>query len=73
MSIYSQVQSTIDDLDIGQMATIPIPDKLKAFRKFLTEISSKDHKKFTTKVKANQLHILRVNYYSVAEKLQSND
>jgi hypothetical protein len=39
----------------------------------LSEISAKDHKKFTTKIRGNDLHIMRVNYYSVAEKLNAND
>lgn len=69
MSLYSIVQSTIDNLDIGEMVTIEIPDKLKAFRKFLSEISAKDHKKFTTKVKDGQLHIMRVNYFSIPSKI----
>lgn len=69
MTLYSYVQSTIDGLNIGEMVTIPLPDKLKAFRKFLCEISLKDHKKFTTKVVINELHILRINYHSVAEKI----
>lgn len=73
MSLYSLVQSTIDSLNVGEITTIPVPDNLKAFRKFLSEISKKDHKKFTTKVKGNDLHILRVNFFSVAEKLQTND
>lgn len=72
MSLYSYVQDTIDGLNIGQMTTIPVPSKIKAFRKFLSEISSKDHKKFTTKIKDNELHILRINYHSVTEKLESN-
>lgn len=73
MSLYSFVQDTIDNLAIGEMTTIDTPDKLKAFRKFLCEIAAKDHKKFTTKEKDGVLHILRVNYYSVAEKIQAND
>lgn len=71
MTVYSHVQSTIDGLDIGEMITISVPDKLRAFRKFLSEISLKDHKKFTTKVIGSQMHILRVNYYSVAAKIES--
>lgn len=71
-SLYSFVQSTIDGLGIGEITTIDVPYKLKAFRKFLSEISSKDHKKFTTKIKDNRLHILRINYHSVTEKLESN-
>lgn len=69
MSMYSFVQTTIDGLKIGQLVTIPIPDKLGAFRKFLSEIAGKDHKKFTTKVKGNELHIMRVQYYSIPEKI----
>jgi Na+-transporting NADH:ubiquinone oxidoreductase subunit NqrA len=70
--MYSYVQSVIDGLSIGELTTIPIPDKLKAFRKFLSEIASKDHKKFTTKIKGGELHIMRIKYYSVVEKLESN-
>lgn len=71
MSMYAFVQSTVEDLDIGQLITIDQPSKLKAFRKFLSEISKKDHKKFTTKIEGDQLHIMRVKFYSVAEKLNS--
>lgn len=72
MTLYSYVQSTVDGLQIGELTTIPMPDKLKAFRKFLCEIAGKDHKKFTTKIKGNELHILRINYHSVSEKLEAN-
>lgn len=72
MSLYSFVQSTVDDLDIGQLVTIDEPGKLKAFRKFLSEIGKKDHKKFTTKLKDGQLHIMRIKYHSVIETLESN-
>jgi hypothetical protein len=57
-------------MQIGELSTIDVPGNIKAFRKFLTEISRKDHKKFTTKVIAGQLHIMRINYYSVKEKLE---
>lgn len=73
MSMYNYVQNTIEGLTVGELVTIPVPDKLKAFRKFLSEISAKDHKKFTTKIKGNDLHIMRINYYSVTEKLNVND
>ena len=72
MSLYSFVQSTVDGLDIGQLVTIDEPHKLKAFRKFLSEIGKKDHKKFTTKLKDGQLHIMRIKYHSVIETLESN-
>lgn len=73
MTLYSYVQSTIDTLGIGEMIIIPIPDKLKAFRKFLSEISTKDHKKFTTKSKDGHLHIMRINYHSISEQIVAND
>lgn len=70
MSLYSDVRGVIEGLDIGELITIPIPSKLKAFRKFLSEISSKDHKKFTTKIKGSDMHIMRINYHSVTAKLE---
>lgn len=72
MSMYSFVQQTVDALDIGDLVTIDPPLKLKAFRKFLSEIAKKDHKKFTTKLKAGQLHVMRVKYFSVIETLESH-
>jgi hypothetical protein len=65
MSLYSDVRSVIGTMEVGEMQTIPIPDKLKAFRKFLSEIAGNEHKKFTTKVVGNSLHIMRVNYFSI--------
>lgn len=73
MSLYSYVADIINDIEIGQLVTIDRPSKLKAFRKFLSEISKKDHKKFTTKLDGELLHIMRIKYYSVAEKLETND
>ncbi len=73
MALYNYVQQVTEAIKIGELITIDKPDKLKAFRKFLSEISAKEHKKFTTKVKNNQLHIMRVKYYSVSEKLTEND
>lgn len=71
MSVYNYVQGVIDGMKIGDIITIDRPDKLKAFRKFLSEISAREHKKFTTKLKGNEFHILRVNYYSIAENLEA--
>lgn len=73
MTLYSYVQGIINDMNIGDLVTIDKPDKLFAFRKFLSEISANEFKKFTTRVKDDKLHIMRVNYFSVAEKLQAND
>lgn len=69
MSLYSSVRGIVDGLSIGEVVSISIPDKLGAFRKFLCEISSQDHKKFTTKVKDGLLHIMRIQYHSVTEKI----
>ena len=69
MRMYSYVQSLVEGLEIDELITIDSPVKLKAFRKFLSEIAKKDHKKFTTAVKGSQLHIMRVKHYSMAEKL----
>jgi flagellar basal body L-ring protein FlgH len=71
MSLYNYVKNTIDGMAIGDLITIPLPEKIKAFRKFLSEISKADHKKFTTKIKNGEMHIMRIKYYSLAEKLDN--
>jgi hypothetical protein len=73
MNVYSYVNTCIDGMEIGELRTIPIPDKLKAFRKFLSEISGREHTKYTTKIKNGMLHIMRVNYYSVNQVLNHED
>lgn len=67
--MYNYVSSAIEGMRTGDIISIDVPDKLKAFRKFLCEIAARDHKKFTTKVKDGQLHIMRINYHSVVERL----
>jgi len=71
MSIYNEVKNTVDFLQVGELVTVSIPDNLKAFRKFLTEISRKDHKCFRTKVVNGELCIMRIKYHSLVEKLES--
>ena len=68
---YAEVKDIITGLDIGELITLQIPDNLRSFRKYLSEISAKEHKKFTTKVRAGQLHLMRVKYFSIAETLNS--
>lgn len=72
MSLYNDVLLTIDSMEVGDIVTIDVPVKLKAFRKFLSEISGKHHKKFTTKILDGNMHIMRVKYFSVTEKLNNN-
>lgn len=69
MTIYSFVNDVISDLDIGELKTIDLPENLGAFRKFLSEISKRDHKKFTTKRQGLYLHVMRVDYFNVKETL----
>lgn len=73
MALYTDVKALADSLHVGEIKTIDIPDKLKAFRKFLSEIGKNEHKKFATKIVNNELHIMRVNYFSVTAKLNAND
>jgi hypothetical protein len=72
MTVYSNVVSVIDGLHIGDNAVIALPDNLPAFRKYLSEISKRQNKRFTTKVINNQLHILRVQYSNIYSKEVEN-
>ena len=55
-------------MDIGDSELIPIPGNLKAFRKYLSEISQREQKAFKTKILDNHLHILRVKYANIYSK-----
>ena len=68
MSTYNDGQGIVSSLSIGEHIIIAKPDNIKLFRKNLWEISTRTHKKFTTKVKDGNLVILRVQYYSIAEQ-----
>jgi hypothetical protein len=67
-TVYNEVKQIIDALDVGDADVIALPDKLSAFRKYLSEISKREAKKFTTKVLNGQLHILRIKYSNIYSK-----
>ena len=67
-TLYNTVLSTIDNMEIGDSRILAIPGQLKAFRKYLTEISQRQGKKFTTKVQNNKLVILRIKYSNIYSK-----
>jgi hypothetical protein len=71
-SLYSTVKALIDGLEIGQSTSVAIPGNLPSFRKYLSEVSKAQHKKFTTKTIDNRLHILRIEYYSIPKILSEN-
>lgn len=67
-NMYTLVANTIENLAIGDSAIISLPDNLPYFRKYLSEMSKRQGKKFTTKVVANDLHVLRVKYSNIYSK-----
>lgn len=73
MTNYNYVLSLTEDLEIGEMKEVDVPDNIKLFRKNLTEISQRYKKKFTTKIRSGKLYVMRVEYYSVNEKISNPD
>ena len=67
-TVYNDVKSIIDTMDIGDSQIIPLPSNIGAFRKYLSEISKREAKKFTTKILDGNLHILRVKYSNIYSK-----
>lgn len=67
-TVYNEVKTIIDGMNIGDAELISIPGKLGAFRKYLSEISKREQKAFRTKILNNQLHILRVRYSNIYSK-----
>lgn len=67
-TVYNEVKTIIDSMDIGDAEAIAIPGNLSAFRKYLSEISKREGKKFTTKILDGRLHILRVKYSNIYSK-----
>jgi hypothetical protein len=67
-TVYNEVKTIIDGMDIGDAEIIAIPGNLSAFRKYLSEISKRESKKFTTKLLNGKLHILRVKYSNIYSK-----
>lgn len=69
MDMYNLVKNTIDDLKIGNSISIKTPVNLRYFRKYLSEISRREGKKFTTKKTENgKLIIFRVKYSNIYSK-----
>lgn len=67
-TMYNLVLNTIADMAIGDTNSIPVPDNLPYFRKYLSEISKREGKRFVTKIIDGQLHVLRVKYSNIYSK-----
>jgi hypothetical protein len=67
-TVYNEVKTIIDSLEVGDSDVITLPSNLSAFRKYLSEISKRESKKFTTKILNGKLHILRVKYSNIYSK-----
>lgn len=67
-TIYNEVKNVIDGMEVGHANVIPLPANLNAFRKYLSEISKRESKKFTTKILNGELHIMRVKYSNIYSK-----
>lgn len=68
MNMYQEVETAINGLEVGENKVIDTPDNLPYFRKYLTEISTRESKKFTTKVIGDKLHIFRIKYHNLYSK-----
>lgn len=67
-NMYDLVQSITKGMRIGDSQDVPIPDNIGYFRKYLSEISKREGKKFATKVNADMLTIMRVKYSNIYSK-----
>jgi len=69
-TMYNLVLTTIEGMQIGQAKSVPLPDNMGYFRKYLSEISKREGKKFTTKVNEEKktLEILRIKYSNIYSK-----
>jgi hypothetical protein len=68
MNMYQEVETAINGLEVGQNNVISMPDNLPYFRKYLSEISAREGKKFATKVIEGNLHIFRIKYHNLYSK-----
>jgi hypothetical protein len=67
--MYNLASDTTEGLAIGESIVIDCPDNLPYFRKYLSEMSKREGKKFTTKVfPGNKLHIMRLKYSNIYSK-----
>jgi len=67
-TMYNLVLTTIEGMDIGECKSIPVPDNIGYFRKYLSEISKREGKKFTTKVMEGKFQVMRIKYSNIYSK-----
>jgi hypothetical protein len=65
-SLYQEAKEAIKPMKIG---TIDKPENVAYYRKFLNEIAAREGKKFTTKTVGDKLHIVRVEYFNIINKI----
>ena len=65
--MYNLALDTITGMEIGEVRTIDLPTELGYFRKYLSEISKRHGKRFTTSQKAvaGKLQIMRIKYSNI--------
>lgn len=64
-TLYGLMLSAITGMKIGDHKTIPLPDKLTSFRKYLGDVAGKRHLKFITRVQGDKLLIIRTEYFEL--------
>lgn len=67
-TMYNLVIDTIEGMNIGQSRTLPIPDNMPYFRKYLSEISKRYSHKYTTKIVDGKMEIMRLKYSNIYSK-----
>ena len=67
-NMYSLMIEAVTGLGIGDSAVIDAPANLSYFRKYLSEHSKAQGKKFTTKLIGDKLHLMRVKYSNIYSK-----
>lgn len=69
-TMYNLALTVIADMEVGDSHTMEMPDDLGYFRKYLSEISKRHGKRFTTSVKAvpGKLQIMRIKYSNIYSK-----
>lgn len=64
-TLYSIAAAAVKNLSVGESTTIKAPEKIKSFRKYISEIGQREDKKFTTKVDGSKITIMRVEYFNI--------
>lgn len=71
--MYHVVKSVIDDMAVKEVKDIDMPEDIRFFRKYLSEISRKEQKKFQTKnIGYGKLRIVRVPYFNILKSKKSD-